>query len=243
MWMHGLPRAAWGRSGSFASARTGRSGWLLAGLLALVLTSCADPGNAGDNPADDPVTPADSAPAASGVQPSSDPTVVPARAGRQTGTVTPEAPDSITLPSGKVVPVVPVATTRDGTLDVPGDITIAGWWRGGSRIGDPFGSTLLSAHVDSTAQGLGPYAELLSVRSGASVVVTSKHLRQVFTVRSLELIDKGTLSDRPEIFSPSGDRRLTLVTCAGPYVASAGGYQRLAVVTADAVGQPTARAG
>ncbi len=32
------------------------------------------------------------------------------------------------------------------------------------RLGDPFGSTLVAAHIDSKTQGLGPYAELLSVR-------------------------------------------------------------------------------
>ena len=191
--------------------------------------------------------PADPAPATSRAERAERATtsgaVVPAKAGRQTGTVIPEAPRSATLPSGKVVPVVPVATERDGTLDVPGDITVAGWWRGGSRLGDPFGSTLLSAHVDSSTQGLGPYAELLSVQPGASVVVTSNSLSQAFAVTSLELIDKGTLSDHPEIFAPSGARRLTLVTCAGPYLAGRGGYQRLAVVTADAIGQATPRGG
>lgn len=170
-------------------------------------------------------------------------TPVPAKAGRQTGAVTPEPPQAAELPSGKVVPIEPVATTSDGTLDVPGDITVSGWWRGGSRLGDPFGSTLLSAHVDSSTQGLGPYAELLSITAGESVVVTSENLRQVFTVTSLELIDKGTLSARPVIFSASGERRLTLVTCAGPYLPGKGGYQRLAVVTATAIGQPTPRGG
>lgn len=170
-------------------------------------------------------------------------TVAPAKAGVQTGAFPPEPPRSAELPSGKVVPIRPVATTSDGTLDVPGDVTVSGWWRGGARIGDPFGSTLLSAHVDSSTQGLGPYAELLSVTAGESVVVTSQNLRQVFTVTSLELLDKGTLSAHPAMFSPGGERRLTLVTCAGPYLPNKGGYQRLAVVTATAVGQPTPRGG
>lgn len=200
-------------------------------LLALLLAGCGN-SDAPEDPA--PVTSSAEPAVTSGA-------VTPATPGRQTGTVIPEVPRSATLPSGKVVPILPVATEPDGTLDVPGDITVAGWWRGGSRLGDPFGSTLLSAHVDSSTQGLGPYAELLSVEPGASVVVTSKNLSQAFTVTSLELIDKGTLSEHPEIFSPSGDRRLTLVTCAGPYLPTQGGYQRLAVVTADAVGQPTAR--
>ena len=68
----------------------------------------------------------------------------------------PEAPVQVRLPSGTTVPVVAVNTTADGVLDVPEDIRTAGWWRGGSRLGDPFGPTVIAAHIDSRTQGLGP---------------------------------------------------------------------------------------
>lgn len=165
--------------------------------------------------------------------------VVHAAPGRRTGAVAPERPRRAVLPSGRAVRVRPAATTSDGTLDLPDDVNVAGWWRGGSRLGDPFGSTLLSAHVDSATQGLGPYAELLSVRPGDSIVLTSEHLRQEYVVRDLQLLDKGPLSDHSWVYSATGPHRLTMVTCAGPFVPRKGGYQRLAVVTATAVGQPT----
>ena len=117
-------------------------------------------------------------------------------------------------------------------LDVPEDIRTAGWWRGGSRLGDPFGSTVVAAHIDSKTQGLGPYAELLSVEAGARIVVRSAHLRQVFRVASLRLMPRTELAGNGEIFAVSGPRRLTMVTCAGPYDADRGGYQNLAIVTA-----------
>ena len=100
------------------------------------------------------------------------------------------------------------------------------------RLGDPFGSTLVAAHIDSKTQGLGPYAELLSVRAGARIVVRSAHLRQVFRVTSLRLTPRAELAGDSEIFAVSGPRRLTMVTCAGPYDADRGGYQNLAIVTA-----------
>lgn len=165
--------------------------------------------------------------------------VAQAAAGRRTGALTPEPPQSAVLPSGRTVPVLPVSTTSDGTLDVPDDVNVSGWWRGGSRIGDPFGSTLLSAHVDSTTQGLGPYAELLTVRPGQSIVLTSENLRQEYVVSSLRLLDKGPLSAHPWVYSATGPHRLSMVTCAGPFIPSKGGYQQLAVVTATAVGPPT----
>jgi hypothetical protein len=145
------------------------------------------------------------------------------------------------LPSGAVIPILAVSTQADGRLDVPDDIWSAGWWRGGSRLGDPFGSTLLAAHVDSLGQGLGPYAELLSVQPEQRIVLTSATLEQSFQIRSLRLVKQGSLADEPWMFSPQGLRRLTLVTCAPPYDASRGGYQNLAVVTAVPIAEPTPR--
>ncbi len=161
---------------------------------------------------------------------------------RRAGSVPPERPVAARLPSGRVVPIRAVSTRRDGTLDVPDDITTAGWWRGGSRVGDPFGSLLVAAHIDSRTQGLGPYAELLDVRAGDRVRMTSRHLVQEFTVRSLRLVPQGSLRRSAWIYSPSGPPRLTLVTCAPPYDASRGGYQNLAVVTGVPTSAATRRA-
>lgn len=136
------------------------------------------------------------------------------------------------LPSGRTVAVSAVGTTPAGLLDVPEDIDVAGWWRGGARLGDPFGSILLAAHVDSRTQGLGPFAELLTVDPGARVRLASSGLHQTFTVRSRRLVPQGSLVDDSWIFAPTGDGRLTLVTCAPPYDASRGGYQNLVVITA-----------
>jgi hypothetical protein len=153
----------------------------------------------------------------------------------------PEAPLSVRLPSGRLVEIRPVSTRADGTLDVPEDITRAGWWRGGARLGDPFGSMLVAAHIDSRTQGLGPFAELLTVRSDLRLSVTSRQLRQDFAVRSRRLVPQGSLANERWLFAPTGRPRLTLVTCAPPYDRSRGGYQNLAVVTALPVTEPVKR--
>ena len=147
----------------------------------------------------------------------------------------------VELPDGDRVPIRSVGTTANGVLDVPPDIGVAGWWSGGSRIGDPFGSTLVAAHVDSTTQGLGPFASLLTVRAGDRVVVWTQDLRQTFRVRSLWMRPRGTIGDRSWLHSPDGARRLVLVTCAGPYDAAAGGYQNLAVIVAEPRGKAEPR--
>jgi Sortase domain len=156
----------------------------------------------------------------------------PAAVAQRVGAVVPEPPRGIRLPDGRRVGIRPVGTTSNGLLDVPDDIEQAGWWSGGSRLGDPFGSTLVAAHVDSRTQGLGPFASLLGVRAGDRVYVWSDGLRQPFEVTSLRLRPQGTIGPTSWLHSPEGPRRLTLVTCAGPYDAARGGYQNLAVITA-----------
>ncbi len=164
----------------------------------------------------------------------------PAAAARRTG-LTAEAPTQIRLPSGTTVGVKAVSTTPDGLLDVPDDIRTAGWWRGGARLGDPFGSTLIAAHIDSRTQGLGPYVELLRFQRGDRIVVRSKHLEQRFAVTSLRLVPRKSPLKATDLFAASGPHRLTMVTCAGPYDTARGGYQNLAVVVARPVGDPEPR--
>jgi hypothetical protein len=168
------------------------------------------------------------------------PRASPAARGRRAAAA-PEAPVRLTLPSGVSVAVRAVSADADGLLEVPDDIDVAGWWRGGSRIGDPFGATLIAAHVDSRVQGLGPYAEVLRTEPGARLVVRSVHQRQTFRVTSLRVVPRDGLSEVTGLFSVSGPRRLVLVTCAGPYDASRGGYLNLAIVTARPSGPPARR--
>ncbi len=209
-------------------------------VVTLVVRQSADDGPGAGSAAGGPsaVPDADVSPLAA------DPTTrqaVPAR--RAPSAPAPEAPRSALLPDGVRVPVRAVSTTSDGTLDVPDDIRTAGWWRGGARIGDPFGATLIAAHVDSTTQGLGPYAALLEVQRGERVQVRTAHLVQDFRIRSLRLLPQGSLTDEPWLFTPAGERVLHLVTCAPPYDRSRGGYQNLAVVTAVPVSSPARRPG
>ena len=55
------------------------------------------------------------------------------------------------------------------------------------------------------------------------------------------LLKAARLADASDIYAASGPRRLTMVTCAGPYDPDRGGYQNLAVVTARPTGSPEPR--
>jgi hypothetical protein len=209
-----------------------RPAWGPTGLAAVALVIAA----AGCAPARDPTSPeasraAGGRPAAAAVRP----------AQRVPSQVVPQAPRTLRLPGGATVRVRAVGTRRDGRLAVPKDVHTAGWWRGGARVGDPFGAILVAGHVDSRTQGLGAYAELLTVRRGQLVVVRTASLRQTYRIRSLHLVPQAPLAGRSSLHSPRGPHRLVLVTCAPPYDPARGGYQHLAVVTAYPVGRPTRR--
>jgi hypothetical protein len=153
--------------------------------------------------------------------------------------VVPEGPQSLRLPSGRVVAVHAVSTGRDGQLDVPDNPRFAGWWRGSSRVGDRSGSTLVAAHIDAPRRRLGPFAELYDARPGLRLVLRSAGLRQDFRVRSVRLIRRESLTARPDLYSPSGTRQLVLVTCAPPYDPTHGGYRNLVVLVARPSGPAT----
>ncbi|MDF1606005.1 class F sortase [Nocardioides sp. YIM 152315] len=157
---------------------------------------------------------------------------------RRVGPPDAQAPRQLVLPSGRSVRVRPASTLKRGVLDVPDDVGEAGWWRGSARLGDAFGSTLVAGHVDGIDVGLGAFAELLEVRPGQRVRLRSRTLEQPFLIRSRRLLPREATSGATYLYSVRGPRRLTLVTCAPPYLPDRGGYQRLAVVTAVPDGPP-----
>jgi hypothetical protein len=147
-----------------------------------------------------------------------------------------ERPTAVRLPSGRVLPVDPISSRSDGVLAVPADIRRAGWWKGSSHIGDPFGSIVIAAHVDSFEQGVGPAAELLSARPGDPVLLTGPTRRQAYRVTSVRLVPRADLDADSVVFSAAGARRLVLITCGGPYDAARGGYRDNVVVVARPTG-------
>jgi hypothetical protein len=152
-----------------------------------------------------------------------------------------QPPIRVTLPSGAQVRVLPASTNHAGVLEVPEDIERAGWWDGSSRIGDPFGSIVVAAHVDSFTQGIGTFAQLLAMHPGDEVQLESVGLRQSFRVVTAHLEAKTSLADDSRVFAPDGDSRLVLLTCGGTYDPILGGYQDNMVVIALPTGRPSAR--
>lgn len=115
------------------------------------------------------------------------------------------------------IPVEPVGVQDDGLMQLPKDIRTAGWYRYGPDPESPLGSTVISAHVDSFDQGIGPFAYLKEVSPGAEVVVTTADgTDHRYTVESVGKVSKEELPI-DQIFDRAGLPRLVLITCGGQF--------------------------
>jgi hypothetical protein len=141
------------------------------------------------------------------------------------------APVRVRVPAlGLDADVRPVGVGGDRQMRLPDDPRVLGWYRFGSSPGDD-GSVVLAGHVDSRRFGVGPLVALQSIDVGTVVqVVTRPGEVRTYRVDSIERFDQQALP--PAVFTRTGPERLRLVTCTGPYLPRAGGYQQNLVVTA-----------
>ncbi|WP_182561359.1 class F sortase [Microlunatus kandeliicorticis] len=173
-----------------------------------------------------------------------EPSPEPVREGRPARPNLAFRPTRIELPGGSSAAVVPAATVN-GVLSVPENVQHVGWWDGSALVGDPYGATVIAGHIDSATEGLGFFSRLLSLRTGEQVVVrgaaatdapdaTVRHA--AFRITSVRTVAKDALSSDSQAFEQDGPRRLVLITCAGAYLPSRGGYQSNLVVVAEPLG-------
>lgn len=181
------------------------------------------------------VTPSDGVPAG---DPAGDPAAASAPVApqaRDAGGPPPFVPARITLPSGRQAAVAAADTATDGSLLVPDDPSRVGWWTGGGRPGDPYGSVVLAGHVDSRAYGLGVFAELTRARRGDVVALGTGDRWARYRVVSLRRVPKARLAADTDAFDQSGPARLVLITCGGAFDPATHRYADNVVVVAEPV--------
>jgi hypothetical protein len=129
----------------------------------------------------------------------------------------------LSLPGVVDASVMPVATGRDGQLQVPRSPTDVGWWAAGAAPGSAGGTVLLAGHVDTARHGRGVFAALSQVPVGAEVAVTGGD----GDVHQYRIVARRTYrqEDLPaDLFHGAAKPRLALVTCIGSYNHSARRY-------------------
>ena len=133
-------------------------------------------------------------------------------------------PRRVSVPTlGVAAPVVPTGVTGAGNAQIPRDGDVVGWYEFGAAPGDSRGSAVLIGHRDTEAEGPGALFELDQLRPGARIIVSRSGESLRYEVVSLRSTEKSGLPDA--LFRRTGPHQLVLITCGGPYIADAGGYQ------------------
>ncbi|WP_375493863.1 class F sortase [uncultured Jatrophihabitans sp.] len=145
-------------------------------------------------------------------------------------------PNRIEIPKLKAeAPIVPVATTKDGELDVPLNPKKVGWWRYGAKPGAKRGTAILAGHINFSGV-TGSMAHIGKLNPGDQVNVFGKHnadnrTEVRFRVTGVRTYHKTALPYK-QIFDQQSVGRIVIVTCGGPFNASTGNYRDNIVVFA-----------
>ena len=119
---------------------------------------------------------------------------------------------------------------KSGALGIPENIKRVGWWRDSAEPGATTGTTLLAGHVDSAKAGGGAFYALKNARSGDIVTLQAGAKTLRYRVTSMRRVAKGALPTG--IYTRTGQPRLVLVTCGGPFDTRTGHYRDNIIVTA-----------
>jgi hypothetical protein len=143
----------------------------------------------------------------------------------------PARPVEVSIPAIDVTStLVGLGMNPDGTVEVPHDPAVAGWYDLGTRPGAN-GSAVILGHVDSD-EGPAVFYLLRTLEKGDLVSVrTADGASERFLVRTVRTYPNDQFPAR-RVYAASQGRVLNLVTCGGEYDAARGGYQANVVVEA-----------
>lgn len=146
-------------------------------------------------------------------------------------------PEPVHLKVGAVgidMDVTDVGLLPDGTMEIPNDADVAGWYRAMAAPGEDDGVALLAAHVDEPS-GLGPFASLRDLKEGAKVDVALEDGTTVtYQVSAVEETSKETV-DFERILDGSLGHHLVMVTCGGEFDWDTRHYENNVIVWAERV--------
>jgi hypothetical protein len=156
---------------------------------------------------------------------------VPADSHDRPRTAPPPRPVSLTI-SGLDLStrLIRLGLQPDGTVEVPTNPLVAGWYRLGPPPG-AHGTAVILGHVDSV-DGPAVFYRLGQLRPGDRVRVRLDDRSTVtYAVHTVRTYPNADFPAR-RVYGGDGRRELNLVTCGGAYDSSRGGYQANVVVNA-----------
>jgi LPXTG-site transpeptidase (sortase) family protein len=128
------------------------------------------------------------------------------------------------------LPVVPVGVDDVGLMRLPETVREVAWYEYSARPGGPSGTTVLAGHVDTRADGLGPFARLRELDEGDSLGVEVEGTTRRYVVTSVEKVAKSEVP-LDQVFRRDGRHELKVITCGGAFSRRTG-YRDNVIVTA-----------
>jgi sortase (surface protein transpeptidase) len=144
------------------------------------------------------------------------------------------SPVSLTIPLiGVKTDLITLGLAQGGAMQVPSSTTVAGWYTGSPRPGS-IGSSIIVGHIDSLG-GPGVFYRLSELRSGDDVFVKrADGTTAKFRVTAIQSYLKDQFPTE-QVYGPTPDAELRLITCGGAFDSATGHYQRNIVVYATEV--------
>lgn len=141
-------------------------------------------------------------------------------------------PVSIDIPKMRTKsPLVDLHLDLDGTLQVPQDYGVAGWYSDGPLPGDADAPAVVVGHVDSK-KGPGIFYQLSSLTAGDAVLITRADGSQLrFQVYAAADYPKDAFPAE-QVYAATTQPELRLITCTGTFDRAAARYLSNRVVYA-----------
>jgi hypothetical protein len=127
--------------------------------------------------------------------------------------------------------LVRLGRAPDGSIEVPAEFGVAGWYAQGPRPGGP-GPAVILGHVDSRS-GPAVFSRVAALPKDAQVLVDRADGSTVaFRVTGTQRVPKVAFPT-DAVYAPTLQPSLRLVTCGGSFDAAAGSYRDNVIVYAD----------
>jgi hypothetical protein len=135
---------------------------------------------------------------------------------------------------GVLAPIERVGVLTDGSMEIPDDISVVGWYATEHRRvspGDP-GTAVIAGHRDSRTQGLGALHDIARLEPGSSIdIVHADGLVSRWQVERTLIAPREELP-ADVLFAREGAPRLAVVTCGGTFDERTRSYSHNVIVLA-----------
>jgi sortase (surface protein transpeptidase) len=144
----------------------------------------------------------------------------------------PDAPIELKIPKiGVDAQIDTVGVDRTGAMATPTTPFRVGWYGLGVLPGD-LGNAVIDGHLDSAVYGAAVFWRLGDLRPGDPIQVRMPNNRTLTFVVEKSAVYPYNDAPLNDIFGPSNDARLNLITCNGIFDRSSKNYNRRLVVYA-----------